>query len=631
MFGLKGKGISGKYLLLGFVVWTLFVAGSLSWNLRINSAQTKELALKEARAIFNKDATFRFWGAAHGGIYVPKTKKTPANAFLDHVPERDIKTPSGKELTLMSPAYMLREMMEVYEKEYGIKGHITSDNYFRPETAPDGWEKKALEKFKKGEKEVVEFTDYKDAPYLRMMSPLYTKKSCRKCHPSYKVGDLRGGVSLSLPMKEYFASERKGDITILATHVVMLLLGYLTIFFFGRKFFFYVDNEIKNKQHLRHLIDSQPNIVVINDGKRLIDTNREFFRFFSQYKDIHSFHKEHDCICEFFEEYNEEGYLKEQMGDKTWLEVLKENPGGNYRVMIKQGPVPNHFLVKFEHFNVNGGEQNIITFTDITQLEKMRKSLEKRVEAEVEENKNRQEQLLQQATYAQMGEMVTMISHHWRQPLNVIGLLMQNLLDSFKYDELDEKGLEEASSKIMEILKDLSQSLNDLSIYITKQTDRHNFNIVGATEKLYKLTKSEMTTNFVEYRFENRCGEDFYVYGVPSYYGQVLNNIIHNAKEAVLDNEQNDRFVSVELDCENGENLTISIEDNGGGIKQGAMHRLFEPFYTTKGIINKTGLGLYIVKVIVEQQFGGTIDVFNTKGGALFRITLPITKEEDKS
>ena len=138
---------------------------------------------------------------------MPIDEKTPPNPHLEHVPERDIQTPSGKRLTLMNPAYMVRQLREEFAKLYGVKGHITSLKNFRPETAPDDWEKAALKEFEGGRKEVQEFTVIGDEPYLRLMRPLIADKGCLKCHgfQGYKEGDVRGGVSVSLPMKDFLA------------------------------------------------------------------------------------------------------------------------------------------------------------------------------------------------------------------------------------------------------------------------------------------------------------------------------------------------------------------------------------------------------------------------------------------
>jgi len=100
--------------------WILVVIGSLVWNLFSIESHIKEIAISEARAYFNKDIAFRLWATEHGGVYVPMTEETPANPYLSHIEDRIISKPDGTKLTLMNPAYMIRQMQERFEKLYGI-------------------------------------------------------------------------------------------------------------------------------------------------------------------------------------------------------------------------------------------------------------------------------------------------------------------------------------------------------------------------------------------------------------------------------------------------------------------------------------------------------------------------------
>ncbi len=185
----------------------------------------KEIALTEATAYLNKDLATRLWAAELGGIYVPITEASPPNPFLSHVPERDIQTPGGQTLTLMNPAYMIRQIMARYSAQYGVRGHLTSLKYFREETAPDSWERSALAMFEDGIEEVMEVVDIEGRPYLRLMKPLVTEAQCLKCHAAqgYRVGDIRGGVSVSLPMSPYLEHHRRE----MAMHAVSLGILWL--------------------------------------------------------------------------------------------------------------------------------------------------------------------------------------------------------------------------------------------------------------------------------------------------------------------------------------------------------------------------------------------------------------------
>ncbi|MCP3874018.1 MAG: DUF3365 domain-containing protein [Desulfobacteraceae bacterium] len=210
------------------VAWSLIISGILLFGIdQIRNIQ-HEMAKNEAKANFNKDQAIRFWSSMHGGVYVPISKETSVNPYLNHVKDREITTPSGAKLTLMNPAYMLRQVMEKYEDKYGIRGHITSLKHFRPETAPDEWERKVLNKFNQNVKEYSEFTSINGSPYFRYMAPMETKKGCLKCHghQGYKVGDIRGGVSISIPIQRYLNNQSRQTWTWCISLSVLWLIGF---------------------------------------------------------------------------------------------------------------------------------------------------------------------------------------------------------------------------------------------------------------------------------------------------------------------------------------------------------------------------------------------------------------------
>lgn len=217
---------------LGFF-WILAIGTSLWWNLKNYEASMLELAATGARASFNKDLVYRRWAAEHGGVYVPSTKDTPPNPYLKGMHERDITTPSGKDLTLVNPAYMTRQVFEIALLQYGVRAHLTSLDPIRPENFPDEWERQALQTFEKGESEVQGLSNIDGVDYLRLMQPMLTEKPCLKCHgyQNYKVGDIRGGLSVSVPMARYYDIAEDHTISQVAIHFAILILGLGGIFF----------------------------------------------------------------------------------------------------------------------------------------------------------------------------------------------------------------------------------------------------------------------------------------------------------------------------------------------------------------------------------------------------------------
>ena len=219
------------YVWLLIFFWTLVISASLTWNLLNQNQSMREIALSEARAYLNKDKAFRLWATSHGGLYVPSDERTPPNRYLTNVPDRDIETPSGIKLTLMNPSYAVRQMNEDFTQLYGVAGHITSLKPLRPQNAPDDWERAALMALNDGKKEVTEFTEVGGETHLRLMGPLVAEEKCLKCHANqgYQVGDIFGGVGVSVPMRRLLTVKQQQAAVAMWGHVGLWLLGLLGI------------------------------------------------------------------------------------------------------------------------------------------------------------------------------------------------------------------------------------------------------------------------------------------------------------------------------------------------------------------------------------------------------------------
>ena len=242
---LQNVSFSFKFLYIGWSFLIAIIAIIATYN-AYNYAVY--VAHKNAKTIVDKDLAFRSWGASHGGVYVPVDKNTPPNPYLSHIPHRDFEA-IGKKFTLMNPAYILRQMMQEYTKLYGVETHITSKNLLNPNNAPDKWEEKALDIIAKTKQQYYELETLKNKPYFRLMNPLITKKSCLKCHAfqGYKVGDLRGGVSVSIPMEPLYDDAKKNSLMIIFLMILVWLIGLVLIY----KFQQYIQNQ-RNKEEKQY-------------------------------------------------------------------------------------------------------------------------------------------------------------------------------------------------------------------------------------------------------------------------------------------------------------------------------------------------------------------------------------------
>jgi diguanylate cyclase (GGDEF)-like protein len=217
------------WVLLG--VWTAVVAASLIWNLVQQRRETLDLAYTTAITLYEKDLLYRRWASGHSGVYAPVTAATPPNPYLSHLPERDLQTPSGRRLTLVNPAYMNRQVYELAEKIGQPQGHLASLKPLRPENIANPWETAALKAFELGQAEATGIEKLDGKEVFRLMRPFVTEKSCLACHAGqgYRVGDIRGGISVALPMEPLLQARSLMRISLVGGHGLLWLLGIVGI------------------------------------------------------------------------------------------------------------------------------------------------------------------------------------------------------------------------------------------------------------------------------------------------------------------------------------------------------------------------------------------------------------------
>ncbi|MFZ5942203.1 MAG: ATP-binding protein [Bacteroidota bacterium] len=259
------------YLL--YLGWILVFVIIFVWSVLNARKETESLARVEVMESFTKDVILRQWATLHGGVYVEVNEQTPPNPHLNH-PERDITTPSGRKLTLMNPAYITRQVHEISRSQAGIIGHITSLNPIREENFPDKWEERALKLFESGTKEFYGFDTIDGVRFYRYMAPLIVDQGCLRCHAQqgYKLGDIRGGISSSLPWKQFGEVVDRQITGYILGYGILLLLGLFGIFLMQRhiKAYLYLTHE---KQ--RELTDRNLEINMLYDELQVSNRERE--------------------------------------------------------------------------------------------------------------------------------------------------------------------------------------------------------------------------------------------------------------------------------------------------------------------------------------------------------------------
>lgn len=251
-------------------------------------------------------------------------------------------------------------------------------------------------------------------------------------------------------------------------------------------------------------------------------------------------------------------------------------------------------------------------------IQEINETLEERVKDETKKRLKQQELLIQQSKMASMGEMIGIISHQWKQPLNIILISAGSALDLAEHGKLSTEEMKDAYDTIEESIKYLNHTITDFRNFFKPDKKRTNFSLSACEEDVSRLLKHRLKTNGIELIFENR---DIDIYGVKNELEQAILNVINNAIDALIDNGTENRWIK--LDSEIIEDkISIKISDNAGGIPQNIVNDIFKPYVSTKGD-KGTGIGLYMSRLIIEESFGGKIRVENGDKGASFIIEIP--------
>ena len=276
----------------------------------------------------------------------------------------------------------------------------------------------------------------------------------------------------------------------------------------------------------------------------------------------------------------------------------------------EDGTVTNYVAVMMDISEHKEAEQK---------LEKINKNLESLVADEVAKNRQKDAILIKQSRQAAMGEMISNIAHQWRQPLNNLGITIQDTKMAWGYGEIDDKYLDNMVSASMKQIKYMSQTIDDFRGFFKPDTQKATFNLHSTIMRVQNLIFASLNAYDIE--FVTDIPEDISIYGYENELIQVLLNIIGNSKDAALDNNTHKPKVEIKAEKKR-DGSTISILDNAGGIPENIIDKVFDPYFTTKEQGKGTGIGLYMTKTIIEDNMGGKISVENSKDGAVFVIEL---------
>lgn len=258
------------------------------------------------------------------------------------------------------------------------------------------------------------------------------------------------------------------------------------------------------------------------------------------------------------------------------------------------------------------------------ELEELNLNLDKRIKDEVHKRHEQEDILVHQSRLAAMGEMIGNIAHQWRQPLNALGLTIQNIHTAYEYKYLDEAYIQRTIQKSQRLTNQMSKTIDDFRDFFKPKQAKEWFNLSKLIVQSIEMV--EMSFKNKNIQIHINVEKDIEIFGHSSQFSQVILNFLNNSKDIFLKQAQNDGVINIEAKLK--DNLTIiSFEDNGGGVPKEIIKKVFDPYFTTKEQGKGTGIGLYMSKMIVEKNMNGILKVANGERGAIFTIELSSENE----
>ena len=263
-----------------------------------------------------------------------------------------------------------------------------------------------------------------------------------------------------------------------------------------------------------------------------------------------------------------------------------------------------------------------------SELEYLNNTLDIRIKEEIDNRKKQEQMLIQQSKLAEMGEMISMIAHQWRQPLSALSTVIQNIHLRYSLGKLDKEYLDKQKDLSTALTEKMSQTINDFRNFFKPNKEKQPFSVKEALQKTIFLIDDSFKSYNI--KIENMISDDFIIYGFQSELSQVLLNILTNSKDAFLETKVKDPCITIKTKRAQT-HIQILISDNAGGISESIINKIFEPYFTTKENYNGTGLGLYMSKMIIEQNMQGHLSAKNIPNGVKFSIYIPLSINSEPS
>ena len=320
-----------------------------------------------------------------------------------------------------------------------------------------------------------------------------------------------------------------------------------------------------------------------------------------------------------------EGSLEELM-----IPMVFKAPHNYINIRVHPNKSFNTFIVLFENVTENTTSQyalrqanndNLLLLDEIEtknqQLEAFNKEMQNLVDKEVAKNLEKQHMIELQTRHAQMGEMIAMITHQWKQPLSVIQTVCTLLKIKYDLGKVTKELFTEKIDNILTQTTYMTQTVNDFQKFFTPSKKKALFNVKETISSVLHLVEMEYALENIKITLEGK--DDVFVEGYANEYNQVILAILHNAKDALVENKKTQQAKQISIEVGSVQTSShVTINDTAGGIPESLLEKIFTQYMTTKE--KGSGLGLHIAKTVIEKNMGGKLEVSNRKEGACFSI-----------
>jgi len=259
--------------------------------------------------------------------------------------------------------------------------------------------------------------------------------------------------------------------------------------------------------------------------------------------------------------------------------------------------------------------------TDAKRIEELNKSLEEKISIEVAINRQKDQQMIQQSRLAQMGEMISMIAHQWRQPLTAISATSATINYKVKSDEMEKDFIIERTNRITEYSKHLSSTIDDFRDFFKPDKEQKDTTFEELLRSVFGIVEASLIQQNITLHQSLQYNDCFRSY--PNELKQVILNLIKNSEDVLIEKNVNNPYIKLKT-YKDKDSIVLEISDNGGGVNESIIDKIFDPYFSTKLKKDGTGLGLYMSKTIIEDHCNGNLYVNNSQDGAVFRIVLSL-------